>query len=130
MILDSSAVLCVLFKEPRFAEVLEKIKSADVLGIGAPTMLETSIVFAARTGADAAAQNLMSRLASEYGVVQIPFTDVHFSDAMGAWLRFGKGRHPAGLNFGDCLTYAIARVAGEPLLFVRDDFAQTDLEAA
>jgi ribonuclease VapC len=63
-------------------------------------------------------------------VVAPPFTDAHFGTALEAWLRFGRGRQAAGLTFGDCLAYATARVAGEPLLFTGDDFQRTDIEAA
>lgn len=60
----------------------------------------------------------------------MPFDAPHWHEAIGAFWRFGRGRHPAGLNFGDCLTYAVARVADEPLLFVGDDFAATDIAVA
>lgn len=60
----------------------------------------------------------------------MPFGEAHWREAVEAYRRFGKGRHPAGLNFGDCLTYATAKLAGEPLLFVGEDFPATDLEAA
>jgi ribonuclease VapC len=67
---------------------------------------------------------------SEASVVTIPFGDVHWGSAVDAWLRYGRGRHRANLNFGDCLAYATAKVAGQPLLCVGDDFARTDLEVA
>jgi ribonuclease VapC len=57
----------------------------------------------------------------------IPFMEAHMQEAIGAWLRFGKGRHRAALNFGDCLTYAVARLSGEPLLYIGNDFIHTDL---
>ncbi len=63
----------------------------------------------------------------EAGVTVIPFTNAHNTAALDAYLRYGKGRHPAALNFGDCMTYATARLAGAPLLCVGEDFAQTDL---
>ena len=64
------------------------------------------------------------------GLAVVPFEAVHAREAREAFLRYGRGRHPAGLNFGDCLTYAVARVAGQALLFVGSDFRQTDLEPA
>jgi ribonuclease VapC len=60
----------------------------------------------------------------------VPFDDSHWALALDAYVRFGKGRHPSGLNFGDCLTYATAKLAGQPLLCIGDDFARTDLPRA
>jgi ribonuclease VapC len=82
----------------------------------------------ARAGQDASAV-LVELLASADAIV-IEFGPRHWRAAVSAWGRFGKGRHPAGLNFGDCLTYATARVAGEPLLAKGDDFIQTDITLA
>lgn len=67
---------------------------------------------------------------AEFDIVEVPFGGQHWKEAVDAYLRFGRGRHRAQLNIGDCLTYAVARLAGEPLLFVGDDFAATDLGAA
>ncbi|HEX7838922.1 MAG TPA: type II toxin-antitoxin system VapC family toxin [Kofleriaceae bacterium] len=64
------------------------------------------------------------------GIEVVPFTDAHDGIAVEAWLRFGKGRHPAALNFGDCLTYAVAKVTTRPLFCTGDDFTKTDLELA
>ena len=75
-----------------------------------------------------AGQTLLVRLLEEADVDIVPFGEEHWPAAVEAFRRYGKGRHPAGLNFGDCLTYATASLAGEPLLAVGDDFAQTDLE--
>ena len=60
----------------------------------------------------------------------VPFTEVHYEAAVSAFLRYGKGRHPAGLNFGDCMSYAFARVSGLPLLYTGDDFSKTDIQSA
>lgn len=128
MILDSSAVVAVLLREPGHELLLGAMAGAASLGIGAPTLVETTIVLSARLGRDA--RGLVSRFLLEADVILVPFTDAHFGTAVSAWLRFGRGRHPAGLNFGDCLAYATARVAGQPLLYTGDDFAQTDLAAA
>ncbi len=65
----------------------------------------------------------------ELGIQEIPFGELHWREAVDAYRRFGKGRHPAALNFGDCMTYAVASLTGEPLLFVGNDFGHTDLEA-
>ncbi len=128
MILDSSAVVAVALKEPGHERVLAAMSAAPALGIGAPTLVETTIVLAARLGRDA--RGLVSRLVLEADVAVVPFTDAHFGTALDAWLRFGRGRHPASLNFGDCLAYATARVADEPLLFTGADFSRTDIAPA
>lgn len=128
MILDSSAVVALALQQPGHERLLAAIGAAPSLGIGAPTLVETTIVLSARLGRDA--RGLVSRFALEADLTVVPFTDAHFGTALDAWLHFGRGRHPAGLNFGDCLAYATARVAGEPLLFAGDDFGKTDIEAA
>lgn len=124
MILDSSAVVAIMLREPEYESLLTRIASAPRVGIGAATLLEAGIVLSARLQQDA--RGRLARLLQESGISVVPITDAHFGVAMDAWLRFGKGRHPAGLNFGDCLAYATAVVAGEPLLCVGDDFPQTD----
>jgi ribonuclease VapC len=128
VILDSSAVVAVALQEPDHERVLAAMSAAPALGIGAPTLVESTIVTSARLGRDA--RGLMSRFVLEADVAVVPFTDAHFGTALDAWLRFGRGRHPASLNFGDCLAYATARVVGEPLLFTGTDFTRTDIAAA
>jgi ribonuclease VapC len=93
--------------------------------IGAPTVVETGIVLVARLGVTG--RTLLARFLQEVGAETVPLGEQHWPVAARAYDRFGKGRHPAGLNFGDCLTYAVAAVAGEPLLCVGDVFARTDL---
>ena len=126
MILDSSAVVAILLREPRYESLLDTLCETAEAGIGAPTLVEAGIVLAARTKTDS--RGLLARFLAEAAVITIPFSDAHFSTAVDAWLRFGKGRHPAALNYGDCLAYATARVAGQPLLCTGNDFAQTDLQ--
>jgi ribonuclease VapC len=128
LILDTSAVVAVLLKEPSSAELIEKVLRETEAGIGAPTLAETAIVLCARLRRDA--RGLLSRFLGETSVVVIPFGEAHFSTAVDAWMRFGKGRHAASLNFGDCLSYATARVADRPLLCTGEDFAKTDLQLA
>jgi ribonuclease VapC len=128
MILDSSAVVAILLREPGHDALLETLSGAPEVGIGAPTLVEAAIVLSARTGSDS--RGLLSRFLAESGVVTIPMTDAHWSTAVDAWLRFGKGRHPAALNFGDCLSFATARVSNRALLCVGNDFARTDLHTA
>jgi ribonuclease VapC len=126
VIVDSSAIVAVLLRQPGYEPILGQLAQATDPGIGAPTLVETGIVLGARLGVPG--RTLLARFAQETGLVVVPFGDDHWGAAVDAFLRFGKGRHPAGLNLGDCLTYAVARLADEPLLCLGDDFAQTDLE--
>jgi ribonuclease VapC len=128
MILDTSAIVAVIRDEPGKDRLIEAIEQASALGIGAPTLAEASIVLTRRMG-------LPGRLAltgflEENEVVAIPFDEAHWRAAAQAFIRYGKGRHPAALNYGDCMTYATARLAEHPLLFVGDDFAKTDIPVA
>jgi len=128
VILDSSAVVAITLREPGWERLLAALTTAPrAVGIGAPTLVETTIVLSARLDRDA--RGLVGRLLLEGDIAVVPFTDAHFGTAADAWLRYGRGRHPAGLNFGDCLAYATARLANEPLLFSGDDFARTDVAA-
>ena len=128
MILDSSAVVTLFLKEPGHETVRRKMVEAQVIGIGAATLVETAIVLSARLNRDM--RGSLARFTEENQVITIPFTEGHYGIAVTAWLKYGKGRHPAALNFGDCLSYAVARAADMPLLCVGDDFAQTDLALA
>lgn len=128
MILDSSAVVAVVIHEPHAERIVDRLLEADSVGIGAPTLAETSLVLAGRLGE--VVHRHLTRLLTELNVHCIPFGEDHWPIALDAFLRFGKGRHPARLNFGDCLTYAIARRAQQSLLCLGDDFARTDLEVA
>ena len=128
MILDSSALIALVFREPEAEQILASLAEAEVVAIGAPTLAETGIVLGAKLGE--ASRAILSRLIEDLDLVVVPFTAAHGREAREAFLRFGRGRHPAGLNFGDCLTYATAKLAGQPLLFVGNDFSQTDLAAA
>ena len=125
MIVDSSAIVAIFFQEPGFETLITKLTEAKEIGIGTPTLVECSIVLSARLNKDA--RGLLTRFLKEMNVVTIPFTELHYETAVSAWLKFGKGRHPAQLNFGDCMSYATAKLAGMPLLFIGDDFTHTDL---
>jgi ribonuclease VapC len=125
VIVDSSAIVAVLLREPGYGRLLTSLTAASVAAVGAPTLTETGIVLAARLGI--AGKTLLARFVQESGMVIVPFGQEHWDVAVDAFLRFGKGRHPAGLNFGDCMTYAVARIAQMPLLCVGDDFSKTDL---
>lgn len=124
MILDSSALVAMVLREPGHERLLQQMAAAPQVAIGAATLLEAGIVLSARIGSDA--RGLLSRVLQEGGIDVHPVTASHFGVAMDAWLRYGKGRHPAALNFGDCLSYAMAVIAGRPLLAVGDDFPRTD----
>ncbi len=126
MILDSSAIIAVITQEPGYESVLNALSAADQLAVGAPTIVETGIVLSARGGI--AGKTLLARFIQEAQIITVPFTGQHWSISVDAYLRFGKGQHPASLNFGDCLTYAVAKLADQPLLCLGLDFAQTDLE--
>lgn len=128
MILDSSVIVAVVLREPGWERLVDKLANTPSCAIGAPTLVETGIVLTAKMGP--AARGALSRLIQEVEVAVVPFADAHWRAAVDAYARFGKGRHAASLNFGDCLTYAVARLAEQPLLFVGDDFRKTDLAAA
>ena len=128
MILDSSAILAIVRREPELEELIAKLDTADQLAIGTPTLVETSIVLEARLGVDS--RTVLKRLLQDFQIAPVSFGEAHWREAARAFRRFGKGRHPAALNFGDCLTYAVARLADRPLLCVGDDFPKTDLALA
>lgn len=128
MILDSSAILAIFFRESGSEELLSQILEADFVGIGAPTAAETGLVLTSHLERNATAPLL--QFFQDAGIAVLPFTDRHWQRAVEAFERFGKGHHRAALNFGDCMTYATATLARQPLLCRGDDFRQTDIELA
>ena len=128
MILDTSALAAIVFQEPGYESLRDRLAAADAVGVGTATLVEAGIVLSARLRRDA--RDLLGRFLAEAEARIIGFDEEHWTAAVDAWLRFGKGRHPARLNFGDCLSYATARLAGEPLLCVGDDFPKTDVDLA
>lgn len=128
MILDSSAVVSMIAEEPGHGQLLAAVADAAEVAIGAPTRLESEMVMIGRAGA--AGQDLVEQFLFRNNVVVIVFSDAHRRLATEAFKRYGKGRHSAALNYGDCMAYATAKVAEHPLLFTGDDFAQTDLVPA
>jgi len=128
VIVDSSALVAIVLREPGWERLVARLAAEDTCAVGAPTLVETGLVLTAKMGKKA--QAVLSRLVQETGLAIIPFAEEHWPLAIEAYARFGKGRHAAALNYGDCLTYAVARLAERPLLFVGDDFTKTDLPAA
>ena len=128
MTLDSSALLAVLFAEPGYLDLVDRILEADHVRVGAPTLVETSLVLAGRRRGPAA--GAVEGLVKELTITVVPFGEAEWRAAIDAFQRFGRGRHAAALNFGDCLAYASASVAGDTLLFVGDDFSKTDIVPA
>ncbi len=128
MIVDSSAVLAILFREPDARRHASLIMAAHPCRMSVANALEASIV-AERRGGESAARDL-DLLLERAEIELTPVTVEHLEVARLAWRRFGKGNHPAALNFGDCFAYALARTSDEPLLFKGDDFARTDIDAA
>lgn len=128
MTLDSSALIAILFGESGYLDLVDRILEADVVRIGTPTLTETAAVMTARRRAPVRGE--VTHLIHELDVTVVPFTATHHDAAVRAYERYGRGRHKANLNFGDCLSYAVAAVAGDSLLFVGDDFRRTDIEPA
>jgi ribonuclease VapC len=128
MIVDTSAVVAILYGEPETRDFVERIHAADVCRISVANHVELAMVVESQLGPDGArqAEAFLRRAA----VVVEPVTLEQGEFARHAFLDFGKGRHRAGLNFGDCFAYALAKATGEPLLFKGDDFALTDIRAA
>jgi ribonuclease VapC len=125
MILDASALVAIFFDEPEAARYIEIIRDADPCRISAGNFLELSIVLAGQIGIEALNQCDMFFRRAEIVVEPVTVEQAHL--ARQAFHDFGKRRHPAGLNFGDCFAYALARQTGEPLLFKGDDFKKTDI---
>ncbi len=128
MIIDTSAVLAILLGEPDARLYAEAIAASAQNRMGAPTLFEAKMVAEGRAGPHGR-QRLVEFLA-ESAMEILPFTPRHADLAEVAWRQFGKRRHRANLNYGDCMAYAIAAAAGEPLLFKGDDFIHTDIDPA
>lgn len=125
MVVDTSAISAVLFGEPEGPAFLKALSGPERKFMSAFTRLEASIVVEARKG-DMGTQALADLVATS-GIDTVAFDTGQAELALDAWRRFGKGRHPAGLNLGDCAAYALARFIGEPLLYKGDDFPKTDV---
>ena len=128
IVVDSSALIAIYFNEPEKASFALAVVSVDAPCIGAPNFLEASMVAETRHG-EAGCREL-DRIAANLGLEIVPFDASHIQGARDALRRFGKGRHLASLNFGDCCAYALAKLRDVPLLFKGNDFALTDLKRA
>ncbi len=128
MILDTSVIMAILHKEPESAVFSARIADAYPVAISAATMVELTMVTEGRGGDGARVE--VDLLLAQAQVEVIPFTAEHAALAADGWRRYGKGRHPAGLNLGDCFAYALAQSRNEPLLFKGADFSLTDVKAA
>lgn len=128
MIVDSSALLAVLFNERDAETYARAITVADGCRISAANFVEVAIVVEAQTQKSGSRQ--FDAFFRRAGIVIEPVTEDHAHAARQAYTDFGKGRHPAGLNFGDCFAYALAKATGEPLLFKGEDFKKTDITSA
>jgi ribonuclease VapC len=126
VIVDTSALIALIQNEPTAKQVAAVLAGTRSPVIGAATLTETLIVLTARQGP--VARTVFDRLRSEINLSVAEFTADHAYAAQRAYLRFGRGNHPASLNFGDCMSYAAAQIAHEPLLAIGNDFPQTELE--
>jgi ribonuclease VapC len=125
MVLDTSALLVLLLDEPEAEDFRIAVEEDTTRLVSAATLLETALVIEARKGEPGGRE--LDALLQKADVVVVPVDAEHVSEARRAYRRFGKGRHAAGLNFGDVFAYALARAAGESLLFKGEDFAKTDI---
>jgi len=125
MTLDTSAVLAVLQDEPERTEFVTLIEDAPRRVISAVSVLEAAMVLEGRRGEDAGSD--LDRFLLKASIQTVAFDEDQLAVARMAFRRFGKGRHRAGLNFGDCAAYALAQWSGEPLLSKGTDFAATDV---
>ena len=127
MVIDSSAIVAILLNEADAADIAQAIESNSQRLLSAANLLEASIVIESRKG-EAGGREL--DLLIYRAAIEIVAVDQDQAElARIAWRRFGKGRHPAGLNYGDCFAYALARTRQLPLLFQGDDFSRTDIDA-
>jgi ribonuclease VapC len=125
MVIDTSALVAILNDEPERAIFAEAIERDPNRLVSAVSVVEASLVLESRYGEDAVDD--LDLLLAKTAAHIVAFSAHDIALVRDAYRRFGKGRHPAGLNFGDCFSYALARSTGEPLLFKGEDFSQTDV---
>jgi ribonuclease VapC len=125
VVVDSSVLVAILLSESGAEALLARLLQTDDLLLAAPSLVEVGMVLTHRLKGDAMA--VLADFIEALGIEVIPFSSVHAQRALEAFGRFGKGRHPAALNLGDCMVYAVAHLGNQPVLFVGNDFAQTDV---
>ena len=128
MVIDTSAIVAILRSEPEAAALEEAVVANQIRLVPATCVLEARMELVSRRGEHALAEIDLWLARIEADIVPVDADLVNV--ATQAWLTYGKGRHPAALNFADCFSYALAKRADEPLLFIGKDFSQTDIEAA
>jgi ribonuclease VapC len=126
VVIDTSALLAIFLSEPQRKQFLDLITQSEARLISAATALETSIVLEARRGEAAGREFDLFLHQAKFDVVPVDVDQVEIARV--AWRKYGRGRHPAALNFGDCFAYALAKTLGEPLLAKGADFARTGIE--
>ena len=127
IVLDTSALIALLLKEPDAELIASALVSATAIRMAAPNWLEVAMVAMARRGIDGYQQlkQILERLQVEVVASDRANAEIAFQ----AWIQYGKGRHPAGLNYGDCFAYALAKQRGEALLYKGNDFSKTDIQS-
>lgn len=128
MVIDTSAIAAIFFAEPERQRFLTAITSSTTRMVSAATVLEAGIVVESRLGDSAGRELDLFLIRSDFQIVPVDLEQTEL--ARSAWRRYGKGRHPAALNFGDCFAYALAKWSGEPLLAKGTDFSSTDIAIA
>lgn len=128
IVVDTSAIVGLLLGEAEAAQIAQRMAQASILLISEANWVETCLVMSARRGA--AGRRALASLSEMTGLERIPVDRPIGDAAIAAWERFGKGRHPASLNFGDCFAYALSQWSGLPLLYKGDDFSRTDVRSA
>ena len=125
MVLDTSTIVALVLKEPGHERLAVQIDQAREVLVGAPSVVEAAMVLSSRMRQDA--RPVLQVLLRQVRAQVVPFDDDHVWAATAAFLRFGRGRHAAALNFGDCMSYAVASIAGQPLLYTGDVFSKSDI---
>lgn len=128
IVVDTSALFAIVTGEHESQRCIEALVRESEILVSAATLVEAGIVLEGRRGATAVAE--LDLLVERQQMSVVPVDAVHVAMARQGFRLYGKGRHPAALNFGDCFSYALARLSAAPLLFVGDDFARTDIAAA
>jgi len=125
VVVDTSAAVAVLLSEPPMDALLAALEDADIRMMSAATLVELGIVLEGRFGAGG--NGLADRFVRDGGIDVAPLDEPQARHALDGWRRFGRGRHAAALNLGDCFTYGLAVATGGAVLCIGDDFSQTDL---